>query len=84
MDEIKKLLAEYITIPAVITESSRLIDDLGLDSFLIVYFLSEIDDKFHVNIGEAEFESFVTVGDVLDRIRRNLPSSDGCGSVHGL
>lgn len=74
MDEIKKLLAEYVSIPADITESSRLIDDLGLDSFLIVYFLSEIEDRFHADIGEAEFESFVTVGDVLDRIRQKLPS----------
>lgn len=70
MDEIKKLLAKYITLPETVTEDSRLIDDLGLDSFLIVYFLSEADDKFHIALDEAEFESFVTVGDVLDRIRR--------------
>lgn len=69
MDEIKKLLAKYITLPETITKDSRLIDDLGLDSFLIVYFLSEVDDQFHISLDETEFESFVTIGDVLERIR---------------
>lgn len=69
MDELKKILSEYISLPASVTEDSRLIDDLGLDSFLIVYFLSEVEDRFHVNIDETEFEDFVTVKDVLNRIR---------------
>lgn len=69
MDELKKILSEYISLPTSVTEDSRLIDDLGLDSFLIVYFLSEVEDRFHVNIDETEFEDFVTVKDVLNRIQ---------------
>ncbi len=74
MDELKKILNEYIDLPADLTESSRLIDDLGLDSFLIVYFLSEVEDRFHIHIDEADFEDFVTIGDVLERMPRKSPA----------
>ena len=40
--EIKDILSEYIEITRPLTPADRLIDDLGLDSFLIVYFITEI------------------------------------------
>lgn len=68
MEEIITILREYTTAP--ITESSLLADDLGLDSFYILHFLCEVEDHFHITIDPADFESFITVGDVLERIRR--------------
>ena len=35
--EIKDILSEYVEITRPLTPADRLIDDLGLDSFLIVY-----------------------------------------------
>ena len=67
MDALKTILEQYITEP--FTESSRLNDDLGIDSFYILHFLSEIEDYFHIHIDELEYEDMITVGDVLDRIR---------------
>ena len=37
--EIKDILSEYVEITRPLTPDDRLIDDLGLDSFLIVYFI---------------------------------------------
>lgn len=51
------------------TESSKLNDDLGIDSFFILHFLSEVEDVFHIQIDEMEYEDIVTVGDVMERIR---------------
>ena len=42
--EIKDILSEYVEITRPLTSADRLIDDLGLDSFLIVYFITEIED----------------------------------------
>ena len=67
MDALKTILEQYTTEP--FTESSRLNDDLGIDSFYILHFLSEIEDYFHNHIDELEYEDMITVGDVLDRIR---------------
>ena len=44
--EIKDILSEYVEITRPLTPADRLIDDLGLDSFLIVYFITEIEDCF--------------------------------------
>ena len=38
--EIKDILSEYVEITRPLTPADRLIDDLGLDSFLIVYFIT--------------------------------------------
>ena len=41
--EIKDILSEYVEITRPLTPDDRLIDDLGLDSFLIVYFITVKD-----------------------------------------
>lgn len=67
MDMLRAILEQYTTEP--FTGSSRLNDDLGIDSFFILHFLSEVEDCFHIHIDELEYENMITVGDVLDRIR---------------
>ena len=61
------ILEQYTTEP--FTADSHLNDDLGIDSFFILHFLSEIEDCFHIRIDEMEYEDIVTVGDVIERIR---------------
>ena len=47
-----EILEAYIDTP--IEKDAFLISDLGLDSFLIVYFISEVDDRFGVTIEMPE------------------------------
>ena len=68
MNTIETILKKYTGAP--VTESSKLIDDLGLDSFLIVYFLSEVEDAFGIDLGVSSFYEIVTVGDILDLVRQ--------------
>ena len=71
LDKIKSILAEYAELPAVpITEDASLIEDLGLDSFLIVYFLTEVEDCFGIDIDESEFADITTIGDIMERIKK--------------
>lgn len=67
MDMLKTILGQYTTKP--FTADSRLNDDLGIDSFFILHFLSEVEDCFHIQIDEMEYEDIITVGDVIERIR---------------
>ena len=59
--EIKDILLEYVENTRPLTPADRLIDDLGLDSFLIVYFITEIEDCFEIDIPETDFIELVTV-----------------------
>lgn len=67
LEMLNAILEQYTSNPY--TETSRLNDDLGIDSFFILHFLSEVEDCFHIQIDEMEYETILTVGDVIDRIR---------------
>ena len=67
MDMLKTILEQYTAQP--FTPDSRLNDDLGIDSFFILHFLSEVEDCFHIQIDEMEYKHIITVGDVIERIR---------------
>ena len=63
-----EILESYVDTP--IEKDAFLIGDLGLDSFLIVYFISEVDDRFGVTIEMPEHVEYMTVRDVLDQLNR--------------
>ena len=68
LEQIREILKDYTDRP--ITESSAIIEDLELDSFTIVYFLTQIEDQFEIEIDEAEFPDIVAISDIMERIRR--------------
>ena len=41
---------------------------MGLDSFLMVYFLTQVEERFGIQIDETEYEHIVFVEDILDYI----------------
>ena len=61
-----EILEAYVDTP--IKKDAFLIGDLGLDSFLIVYFISEVDDRFGAAIEMPEHVEYMTVQDVLDQL----------------
>lgn len=68
VDEIRNILAGYTD--AEVVKEARLIEDLGLDSFLIVYFLTEVESRFGIELDEEKFVDMVTVNDVLEWVCR--------------
>lgn len=68
LEQIREILRDYTDRP--VTESSAIIEDLELDSFTIVYFLTQIEDQFGIEIDETEFPDIVTISDIMERIRR--------------
>ncbi len=68
LDEFSDILKDYTESLSPLTPSSRLIEDMGLDSFLMVYFLTQVEERFGIQIDETEYEHIVFVEDILDYI----------------
>ena len=67
LEKLQEIMKNYSDVK--LTESARLIDDLGLDSFMVVHFLTEVEECFAIDIYEDEFRFLFTVQDVIDEIR---------------
>ncbi len=69
-DEIKKILCEYSeTDPEEITENSRFIDDLGMNSYNIMCAVGDLEDTFDIEVNESDVANMRTVGDVVEYIK---------------
>lgn len=53
-----------------ITRDSKLIEDLGVNSIGLVYLAVAVEETFDVDMSSVTFNSFKTVGDVIDYIKR--------------
>ena len=76
MSECKKeviaIIAEQLAKPEeTISENSHFIDDLGADSLDLVEIIMTIEEKFGLEIPEAEQEKIKTVGDAIAYIENN-------------
>ena len=67
LEKLQEIMKNYSDVK--LTESARLIDVLGLDSFMVVHFLTEVEECFAIDIDEDEFRFLFTVQDVIDEIR---------------
>ena len=58
--------------PEKITPESRLVEDLGMDSFKAVELNFELKDKFGVEIPDEDFKKIKKVKDIFDYILNNI------------
>ncbi len=59
----------------MLTESARLRDDLGLDSFAAVELIFELEDLVDVRITREAAATFRTVGDVVSHVMGELSAA---------
>jgi acyl carrier protein len=69
--EVLERLRRRLPGPMRTAQPDTLLTDLPIDSLDTVELLCLIDDEFHVRLGEGEFQSFRTVGDLADVVARN-------------
>ena len=66
-EKLKDLLVEELQIDADdITLDAELSGDLGINSIDLYELVTLCEDKFDVEIGDADVNKFVTVGDVVN------------------
>ena len=71
MERIKKIIVDILGVDeSKITEDSSFFDDLGTDSLDIVELIMAFEEKFDIEIPDADAEKIKTVGDAINEIRK--------------
>lgn len=52
--------------------SIRLKEDLGINSIGLIYFVVGIEETFGIKMDNVSFNTFATLGDVINFIKENL------------
>lgn len=55
--------------PGKITESSRLVEDLGADSANVMVLIMDVEDRFNIMVEDDAINRLKTVGDVVAYIQ---------------
>ncbi len=72
-EEVKKLLVENMQIDAdEIKMESELANDLRINSLELADLVLLCEDKFSIEIKDEDLPKFITVGDVVDYISKNV------------
>lgn len=66
LDKMKEIICNYVeTAPEEITENSRLIEDIGLNSYDFMCMLGNLETEFGVTVDETEVVNLRTVGEAI-------------------
>ncbi len=69
-DEIKEIILEYTeTEPDEITEESKFIEDLGMNSYNIMCAVGDLEDAFDIEVNESDVAGMRTLGDVVEYVK---------------
>ncbi|MCM1316219.1 MAG: acyl carrier protein [Prevotella sp.] len=65
-EKLKEIITSYVEVnPDEITTDSRLIEDIGLNSYDFMCMLGDIEDEYGISIDEAEIVNLRTVGEAI-------------------
>lgn len=66
IDEVKEVVVEQLNVsPEEIKEDSKFVEDLGADSLDVVELVMALEEKFDIEIPDADAEKIATVGDAI-------------------
>ena len=71
--KVKGILADKMNVETgKVRADSRLIEDLGVDSFATVEIMFELEEKFEVKIPDEDIVNAKTVKDIVDYLSNKL------------
>ncbi|MEL7564120.1 MAG: acyl carrier protein [Dehalobacterium sp.] len=59
-----------------ISLESRLIEDLGVDSFNTMMIMSGLEDEFSISLDERDFQGIEKVSDIVAHLRKMFPEME--------
>jgi len=66
LDEVKEVVVEQLNVnPDEIKQDSKFVEDLGADSLDVVELVMALEEKFDIEIPDADAEKIATVGDAI-------------------
>jgi len=76
--ELRALIAEVLELPASeVTDSSRLIEDLDVDSLASLQIGVQVEKRFGVSLGETHLGSISTVGGIRILVESRMAERSG-------
>ena len=73
MDDVKKIIVEQLGVnDAQVVATAKFIEDLGADSLDQVELIMAFEEKFGLEIPDAEAEKLVTVGTAIEYLENKL------------
>ena len=71
IDDVKEVVVEQLNCNAdEVKEESKFVEDLGADSLDVVELVMALEEKFDIEIPDADAEAIATVGDALNYIEK--------------
>ncbi len=71
IDDVKEVVVEQLNCNAdEVKEESKFVEDLGADSLDVVELVMALEEKFDIEIPDADAEAIATVGDALGYIEK--------------
>ncbi len=72
IDDVKAVVVEQLNVkPEEIKEDSKFVEDLGADSLDVVELVMALEEKFDIEIPDADAEKITTVGDAIKYIEEH-------------
>ncbi len=69
MDDVKAVVAEQLNVnPDEVKEDSKFVEDLGADSLDVVELVMALEEKFDIEIPDADAEGIITVSNAIKYI----------------
>jgi acyl carrier protein len=72
LNGIAEVAREHLGWEGPLTADMRLIEDLRLDSVRLLTLAAEVENRFRVRLDENDEAAIVTVGDLVETVRRKL------------
>ena len=71
-EKVKVIVVEQLGVEEEkVTKEATFVDDLAADSLDIVELVMSIEEEFDIEIDDSEAEKIVTIGDVVEYIKKN-------------
>ncbi len=70
--EIYKAIIDKDIDESIIKQSTKIKEELGLNSVGLLYIIVAIEEQFDVVLHDQSIEKFITIGDVIDYIYDNI------------
>ncbi len=72
IDDVKAVVVEQLNVKEdEVKEESKFVEDLGADSLDVVELVMALEEKFDIEIPDADAEKIATVGDALKYIQEH-------------
>ncbi|NLM20864.1 MAG: acyl carrier protein [Peptococcaceae bacterium] len=72
LDQIKAIIDEHFIYEGELTEETKLVDDLGADSFDIPVLINVFEDTFKIKIETEDVLNLKTIGDLIKLIQDKI------------